>query len=509
MFGKRFHVGGDLRKYYLKTTVVIVLFFAIIVSIYSLVKSETGVILTNEAANRTPVTIFEPRGTKADVLIFLAHGFAGSAGLMRSIALSLSQTGYKVVTLDFLGHGRHPLPYSGDIMVDEGATKLFVHQLNDLINYYLEKEEISKAVIIGHSMASDLIFRAALSNDQMIGAIGLSNYTDTIGKNHPSNVLIINGARESRLRAKAIDILKSIGIKEPEEDLVYGSFDDGSARQITVIKNADHFSILYSAKTQKAINDWINQITRNDLKVVTNKVGLWVLLLFAALFCLFVTFLMNIRIKRLIAANISFKYCIIGNLIAAAFTPLILNIYTFKWLDFPSHNYLINHFMVYAILAFSFTKGAIKSITFRDFNLLIFNGLVVFFILILGAVLDQYVSTFFLTQSRIPIFILLVIGCIPITFYIQVFYQVHQGGIWKANLSKLCLVLSLVLATFLNFTELFLLGYAIFLLLAFWLVFGFLAHITLRKFGSWSSVALASGITLAWTFSTALPLYLP
>ena len=33
----------------------------------------------------------------------------------------------------------------------EGATKVFVRQLNNIITYYLEKEAISKVVIIGHS----------------------------------------------------------------------------------------------------------------------------------------------------------------------------------------------------------------------------------------------------------------------------------------------------------------------------------------------------------------------
>ena len=90
----------------------------------------------------------------------------------------------------------------------------------------------------------------------------------------PSNVLIINGMWESTLRAKAVDIMNSIGIADPKEDLVYGSFDIGSARKISSIKNADHIGILYSIKTQKIVNNWINQITGENFEISTNYIGI-------------------------------------------------------------------------------------------------------------------------------------------------------------------------------------------------------------------------------------------
>ena len=39
------------------------------------------------------------------------------------------------------------------------------------------------------------------------------------------------------------------------------------------------------------------------------------------------------------------------------------------------------------------------------------------------------------------------------------------------------------------------------------LIFGFLANMVSRKYNNTLSVGLANGIALAWTFSTALPLY--
>ena len=54
---------------------------------------------------------------------------------MKSIALSLANTGY-VITFDFLGHGRHSQAYSGNILDEKGATKLFVKQTDNLIDYF-------------------------------------------------------------------------------------------------------------------------------------------------------------------------------------------------------------------------------------------------------------------------------------------------------------------------------------------------------------------------------------
>ena len=133
----------------------------------------------------------------------------------------------------------------------------------------------------------------------------------------------------------------------------------------------------------------------------------------------------------------------------------------------------------------------------------------VFFLFGFGSVLDRYVSTFYLSDSRVGVFFLLLFGCIPITFYIQSFYQASRTGIWKATISKISFLLSLALAIGLNLSELFLLGYAILLLCAFWLVFGFLGHLLLRRIGSSSSIGFANAITLSWTLAVAIPLYSP
>ncbi len=62
----------------------------------------------------TPATVWRLPGDAPAPVVVIAHGFAGSRQLMESFALTLAQAGYIAVSFDFLGHGRNPVPMSGD-----------------------------------------------------------------------------------------------------------------------------------------------------------------------------------------------------------------------------------------------------------------------------------------------------------------------------------------------------------------------------------------------------------
>ena len=109
---------------------------------------------------------------------------------MRPIAVALAEAGYLTVRFDFLGHGRHPLPYSGDITTIEGATQKFVNQTNELISHYLLKYSPSFSMIIGHSMASDIIIRSASLHPSLNSAVAILLIQHLTAK-EPKNVLFL------------------------------------------------------------------------------------------------------------------------------------------------------------------------------------------------------------------------------------------------------------------------------------------------------------------------------
>ena len=483
---------------------VLLIFF----SVYKLIKSEEGLSTFKETIDGSPIIITEPAGNSKEI-IFIAHGFAGSTSFMRPIAVALAKAGYKTIRYDFQGHGRHFEPYSGDITTTQGATQLFLDQTNKIINHYLDKNKSSKGVIIGHSMASDIILRAALTNNKIISSIGISNYTDVIEESRPKNVLMLNGQWESHLRKKGLSILTHIGVNNPQENTLYGKIDAGTARKVASVNNADHVGILYSRQTQKELIQWVDSVFKKKSSIATNAIGIWTTILLLSLFfsfCLSTHFLHYIEFKKI---KITFKSFLFANVLAGIAVPIFLNFYFLSLTPFPAHNYLINHLVLFSvILSLIFPQDTLK-FALKNFNLAICVPLFIFYALIFGSVLDNYVSSFYPTGSRVPLFFLLVLGCVPMTIIIQLLHGTDKHAWIKATLTKFFLIFSLMLSIALNFKDLFLIAYAVLLLTGFFLVFGFLSNYFSRRLNNPFSVGLANGVVLAWTFSTALPIYIP
>ena len=92
--------------------------------------------------------------------------------------------------------------------------------------------------------------------------------------------------------------------------------------------------------------------------------------------------------------------------LAGVSTPLILNFHFLSFTSFPAHDYLINHLILFSvIMCLVFPKDALK-LVLKNFNLAITVPLFIFYTLIFGSVLDKYVSSFYPTGFRIPLFFL-------------------------------------------------------------------------------------------------------
>lgn len=270
-----------------KLSLYIFLLIVIAFLSYSLLKTEKNIRTVEEIVMKTPVVINKLENSSEN-LVFIAHGFAGSSSFMRAIAISLAQTGYTTIRFDFLGHGKHNTPYFSDLSSLEKTTGYFANQTHSIIDYYLKKYNKKSAVIIGHSMASDIVIRVAAERDDIDGVIGISTYSNTLTENKPKNVLIINGELEHKLREKSLSLLQSYGIEKPKENILYGSFLNDNARKIISVDYSDHIRILYSKTTQKEVINWIGQINEKVLEPVTNQQGFYSAMLLFSLFFLFI-----------------------------------------------------------------------------------------------------------------------------------------------------------------------------------------------------------------------------
>ena len=162
--------------------------------------------------------------------------------------------------------------------------------------------------------------------------------------------------------------------------------------------------------------------------------------------------------------------------------------------------------LISIFLFFSLPLTQFKELT-KSFNFPLFAFLFILFCIVLGSILDNYVSSFLLSGTRVPLFFSCLIGSIPLMVLMQMYYDNYANGWIVGNIFKLFLIISISASILLDISQLFIMGYAIILFLAFALIFGFLANMISRKYNNTLSVGLANGIALAWTFSTALPMY--
>ena len=221
-------------------------------------------------------------------------------------------------------------------------------------------------------MASDIVFRVATENPEISGSIGLSNYTEVIKEDTPKNVLLLNGEWEPRLRAKSLQILKSIGVNNPLENNLYGSIDNGTARKVITIENANHVGILYSKNTQKEVIKWFHEIRNNDGKVVTHNIGWWVLILFISFFFIFVALTFYIPRREGEKTDIRYFRIFAGNILALITVPMTLNYMSFNFSLYTAHNHLINHLLLYSIIlgmSVFYDLKSVKSFFLKSFNL--------------------------------------------------------------------------------------------------------------------------------------------
>jgi predicted alpha/beta-fold hydrolase len=88
----------------------------IVQSVVMLERDRAGLRISSLSAGTTPITLHQLPDSTGPIVI-VAHGFAGSRQIMQAYSLPPAQAGYRVVAFDFEGHGRNPVPMSGDVLL--------------------------------------------------------------------------------------------------------------------------------------------------------------------------------------------------------------------------------------------------------------------------------------------------------------------------------------------------------------------------------------------------------
>jgi dienelactone hydrolase len=510
---------------WLNAAVALAALAAIALSLWQLTRPLEGVetrsVTVGETA--TPATVYRPATSGEAPTALIAHGFAGSRQLMQSYALTLARNGYLAVTFDFLGHGEHPRPLTGDVTKVTGATQRLLDQMAEVAAYArgLPRSD-GRLALVGHSMATDIIVRYAQETDRPIRAtVAISMFAPTVSAESPENLLAIVGGWEPEAlidEARKAVALKP-GVDDPPEGEVFGRFDDGSARAWRIADRVEHIGVLYSQEGQQAALDWLNRAFDRESAAGPVQRGPWILLL-----VLGVAALARPLSRLLLAVTAEPRGACLGwrrawpvMLAPAVLTPLVLWPLPTDFLPLLVGDYLAAHFALYGVftatalwfagrgqgMAAGYPGPAVGRL------LLAAGALGAYGVLAVGLPIDRFFISFWPIPERIALIGALLVGTLP--FFLADEWLTrgpgHARGAYPA--SKALFLASLMAAAALDLDDLFFLFIIVPVMVLFFAVFGAFSRWAYQTTHHPAVAGLANALIFAWAVAVTFPMVQP
>ncbi len=217
----------------------------IALSWWGIAAARTGLVIRTLERDRIPLVYVAPQQSQAIPGVLIAHGYAGSKQLMLGYAYVLAKAGYGVMLWDFNGHGANPNP----------LQRFDLQQnLNVALSALLEQPEIDRTrlALLGHSMGSGVVMSAAIKQPQRFAAtIAVSPTGAKVSPQVPRNLQLQAGSWEGRFISNAQKLLAAAGGNN-------SNFASGTARELVVVPNVEHITILFSDRSAQAALGWLN-----------------------------------------------------------------------------------------------------------------------------------------------------------------------------------------------------------------------------------------------------------
>ena len=143
--------------------------------IAGLIREGSGLSQTSTVVDGVPLEVLRDPGLPEHRSgIVIAHGFGGSAAMMRPYAQTLARQGFLVVSLDFSGHGTnlYPLPLDPSRRLQQDLAVAVSH-LRTL------GVPLGRIGLLGHSMGADAVVRYAGQRPRIHAVVTLSLPTPT------------------------------------------------------------------------------------------------------------------------------------------------------------------------------------------------------------------------------------------------------------------------------------------------------------------------------------------
>ncbi|MEL7343399.1 MAG: alpha/beta fold hydrolase [Pseudomonadota bacterium] len=450
--------------------------------------------------DQTPVTLYRLSDSAPLPPVVIAHGFGGSRQMMDQIAVSLARQGFHVASVDLPGHGRNGTKLSPDISTLDGTTAQLVEVIERVAMAISDRSDTDGPIsFVGHSMATDVVIRAAQSHPDVGAVVAISMYSPAVTQTAPTALLILSGATESHLRMAGLNAVRLLDPSATEGKTVTR---DGTIRRTAVAPLVGHVGVLYAPKSLHETTSWIRNTLERGSQARLDWTG-WVagVLLCALVFVVWPlsklipartpapsqhvkprTFLacLLLPIPAAIAIGALPVFGISGN---AAFGTLGLILGVWGMIQ----------------LAVLYRSGARPG---RPD--LVGAALYLGFALVFALALDRYGASFVPAGERAIVMAGLLLGTLPLMIADTMLTQ--RASILRRILARLSLLIALSGAMALAPSDLGLAFTTVPVLVLFFLVYGTMARWIVKRRGP-QSVSIAKGVVLAWAFAASTPLF--
>ncbi|MEO8039611.1 MAG: alpha/beta fold hydrolase [Betaproteobacteria bacterium] len=492
--------------------------FAIVLALWRLEGATTGIEIVRDRVGTIPVTVFRPASAERAPVIVIAHGFAGSQQLMQPFAISLARNGYVAVTFDFPGHGRNPTPLAGGLADYAVAGQALTAALDAVVEHARSLPGTDgRLALLGHSMASETVVRYAIDHPEVSATVGVSLYSHEVTAERPRNLLVIIGALEPSMfsdEGRRIAGMAAGGVAEP--GVTYGSIANGTARRFAFAAGVEHIGVLYSRDSINEVISWMNQVFSRQSEGFVGTRGRWLALLFLGIVALAHPLSQRLPVVARLPFGDGFTWreLLPVAIAPAVLTPLILWQLPTHFLPLLLGDYLACHFGLYGLLTFAglwLTSrrrtrpyAPIERVS-SDALALAVLAVTAFSVLAIALPLDRYVSAFLPGATRLPLFAAMLVGTIPYFLADARLTRGLEAPRGAYALTKILFLLSLAIAIALNPGKLFFLVIIVPAILAFFVIYGLIAHWAWRRTNHPLPGAIANAVAFAWAIAVTFP----
>lgn len=446
------------------------------------------------------VSFYSPKTTDAGPLVLVTHGFAGSRQMMQYISRDLARAGFQVAAFDFYGHGRNAALLSPDVTRIEGTTQQLVEQTKAVLASLKPAGiDTGRVAVLGHSMATDIIIRAARDLSGLGAVVAISMYSDAVTPQYPERLLVISGEWEARLRDVGRTMVAQVGGEGVERETV---IEGDVIRRAVYAPNTEHVAVLFAPTTMEEARAWLLQAFSLAPQGRTIAQGPVIALLLIGLVLLGGQLMRGLPQSAAAVPRLPMKVFLCTLLlpvVPACAAAVLSGGALFGLASFQSLLWFFGLWGVVAITVLLWSGYRLKRPDWR--------GIVVFAIFGFGVfalALDRYAAAFLPVGPRLPLMIALTIGCLP--FMIADRLLVHGAALWQRFIARAVPVVALGSCMMLFPQKMGLLFTVLPVLVLFYAVYGTMGHLLSRRQGA-ETAGLALGIVLAWSIAASTPLF--